>query len=365
MGPSISRIVMIFTRTTKRIGVILAAFVTLSVAGCETINPYFDKSKPHHTPTGFSNHYGVNPNGEGFWKWQRARLSDGLVPQDPSLVPRVDVKLDYLNQNRRDITVTWLGHATALWQIGGLNILTDPHFTDRASPFSFTGPKREVPLPLPLEKLPKIDVVLISHNHYDHLDHGTVVALNKQAGGAPLFIVPLGVDLWMKKQGIENVKRMDWWETHQHGDVALHFVPSQHWSSRTPYDRSETLWGGFVAEANGYKMYFSGDTGYSQDFKDIHARFGGFDFAQIPVGCYEPRWFMQPQHVNENEAVQIHKDIASKFSMGVHWGTFRLCDEPVEAPIKNLPIARANLNVADDAFVLFAMGETRVLRQAR
>jgi N-acyl-phosphatidylethanolamine-hydrolysing phospholipase D len=348
--------------TLTRATIVIVLMFLMTLAGCETVNPYFDRAKPHHTATGFTNRYGVNPSGEGFWKWQRARVFDGLSPQDPSRVPRVAVKLDYLKENRRDITVTWLGHATTLWQIGGLNILTDPHFTERASPFSFTGPKREVPLPIALEALPKIDVVLISHNHYDHLDHGTVTALNKQAGGPPLFIVPLGVDLWMKKQGIDNVQRIDWWETHQRGAVKFHFVPAQHWSSRTPYDRSETLWGGFVAEADGYKMYFSGDTGYSADFKDIHARFGGFDFAQIPVGCYEPRWFMQPQHVNEDEAVMIHTDIASKLTLGVHWGTFRLCDEPVEAPIDNLPKAREKHAVNADAFVLFAMGETRVLR---
>jgi N-acyl-phosphatidylethanolamine-hydrolysing phospholipase D len=353
-----------FVRPLARVGVVVVTGVMLTLAGCETVNPYYDKSKPHHTATGFSNRYGVNPSGEGFWKWQRQRVFGDLPAQDATRVPRVSPKLDYLRTNRRDITVTWIGHATALWQIGGLNVLTDPHFTERASPVSFAGPKREVPLPMALSALPRIDVALISHNHYDHLDVGTVKVLNAQAGGPPLFIVPLGVDLWMKQQGIDNVVRMDWWQMHVHGGVKFHFVPAQHWSSRSPYDRSETLWGGFVAEVDQFKMYFVGDTGYSRDFKDIHARFGGFDFAQIPVGCYEPRWFMQPQHVNETEAVQIHRDVASKFSMGVHWGTFRLCDDPVESPLDGLPKARDAQGVKAEEFVLMALGETRVLKAA-
>jgi L-ascorbate metabolism protein UlaG (beta-lactamase superfamily) len=224
---------------------------------------------------------------------------------------------------------------------------------------------------MPLSSLPRIDVVLISHNHYDHLDARTVRMLNEQPGGPPLFIVPLGLDLWMKAEGITNVHRMDWWQTFRvkaaTGEVTIHFVPVQHWSSRTLWDRNATLWGGFVAQAEvnkqPFSMFFSGDTGYSKDFADIGARFGGFDFSQIAVGCYLPRWFMQQQHVNEEDAVQIHLDVKSKLSMGVHWGAFRLCDDAIDAPIDELPKARRKLGVADDAFVLFALGETRVLRR--
>jgi L-ascorbate metabolism protein UlaG (beta-lactamase superfamily) len=345
------------------------------LAGCATVNPYYDANKKHHRRDGFNNNYIDNWRADqpSFFAWQRARWTTDLPPQDPSRVRVVAPDLAYLLANRSDVTVTWIGHSTALWQLGGLNILTDPHFTERASPVSLSGPKREVALPVQLAALPRIDVVLISHNHYDHLDARTVQMLNRQPGGPPLFVVPLGLDLWMKAEGITRVQRMDWWDSLRvptpSGEVTIHFVPVQHWSSRTPWDRNATLWGGFVAQAQGknqapYSMFFSGDTGYSKDFADIGARFGGFDFSQIAVGCYLPRWFMQEQHVNEEEAVQIHLDVKSKLSMGVHWGTFRLCDDAIDAPIDELPKARKKLGVADEAFVLFALGETRVLQRA-
>jgi L-ascorbate metabolism protein UlaG (beta-lactamase superfamily) len=215
-------------------------------------------------------------------------------------------------------------------------------------------------------------VVLLSHNHYDHLDRGTVHALAAQPGGPPLFVVPLGVDLWMRDEGIPNVRRMDWWDRialpGPAGEVLVHFVPVQHWSSRTPWDRHATLWGGYVVEGAAgrqpYRMLFAGDTGYSPDFKVLGERFGGFDFSLIPVGCYEPRWFHAGMHVNEDEAVRIHLDVRSRLSMGIHWGTFRLCDEPVHAPLDELPRARARHGVPDEAFVLFALGQTRVLAAA-
>jgi N-acyl-phosphatidylethanolamine-hydrolysing phospholipase D len=342
------------------------------LAGCTTVNPYYDASKKHHRPDGFNNNYIDNwrQDQPSFFAWQRARWTTALPAQDPSRVRVVAPDLAYLKANVRDVTVTWIGHATSLWQLSGLNILTDPHFTERASPVSFLGPKREVALPVALADLPRIDVVLISHNHYDHLDVQTVRMLNRQPGGPPLFIVPLGLDLWLNGQGITNVQRMDWWERFTvkapQGDVAIHLVPVQHWSSRSPWDRNATLWGGFVAQATvegaPYSMFFAGDTGYSKDFADIGAKFGGFDFSQIAVGCYLPRWFMQDQHVNEEEAVRIHRDVKSRLSMGVHWGTFRLCDDAIDAPIDELPKARKKLGVDDEAFVLFALGQTRVLK---
>jgi L-ascorbate metabolism protein UlaG (beta-lactamase superfamily) len=267
--------------------------------------------------------------------------------------------------------VTWLGHSTALWQVAGLNILTDPHFGLRASPLPFAGPRRLTEVPVPLAQLPRIDVVLISHNHYDHLDRDTVLALARQAGGPPLFLVPLGVDEWMRAQGVESVRAMDWWDQHvltgRHGELRVHFVPAHHWSARTLWDRQKTLWGGFVVEmrtnpgATPVRLYHAGDTGYAPDFAEIGQRFGSMDLAMIPVGCYLPRWFMKYQHVNEEEAVRIHRDVKSRFSIGVHWGVFRLCDDPIDAPLEGLPAALARLQVPASEFILPALGQTVVV----
>jgi N-acyl-phosphatidylethanolamine-hydrolysing phospholipase D len=338
--------------------------VTYFLLACSTSNPYYDASKSHHRPGGFNNNYLNNETiGAGFWRWQWSMLTTTRAADRPERVPRKTVDLAYLKSNRSDITVTWLGHATMLWQIGGKNILVDPHLFERASPVSFAGPARQTPPAIALPDLPHIDVVVISHNHYDHLDRPSVLGLNRQAGGPPLFVVPLGIDLWLKREGISNVQPLDWWQHRDVDGVRVTLVPAQHWSARTPFDRHEVLWGGYVAQHAGFSMYYSGDTGYSKDFQDIAARFGGFNFAQIPVGCYEPRWFMTNQHVNEPEAIQIHRDVRSQFSMGVHWGTFRLCDDPIDQVIDEFPKAVQAAGLRADEFVLPILGETRVLKR--
>lgn len=352
-----------------------ATCLAISLSACTTNNEWFDPSKPHHRVDGFVNLYPSSQSDEdpSFLRWQLERALTDLTPDQPSRVPQVVSDINYLRENKGDTSFTWLGHSTTLWQLGGLNILTDPHFSARASPVQFAGPLRQTPVPLNIEQLPHIDVVLISHNHYDHLDLGTVRALAMQTGGAPLFIVPLGVDKWLSNEGIDKSVRMDWWDHIEiqgsSAKVEFHFVPAHHWSSRTLWDRRKTLWGGFVAQTrmNGDLMsiYYSGDTGYAPDFIDIGRRFGGFDIAVIPVGCYLPRWFMKDQHVNEEDAVKIHLDVKSRLSIGVHWGTFRLCDDPIDAPIDGLPIALSKSGVSKEEFALPVLGQTRVLRRMK
>lgn len=344
---------------------LLLSLAAWLVAACATPNVYYDAAKSHHRPHGFNNIYLDSTRiGEGFWQWQWNRLWQSLPADRPERVPRLAVDLGFLKANRQQTTATWVGHATALWQIGGKNLLVDPHFFERASPLSFAGPKRMTAPAIALADLPHIDAVMISHNHYDHLDRPSVLGLDRQPGGPPLFVVPLGMDLWLRGQGVQNVKALDWWQQHDLDGVRLTLVPAQHWSARSPFDRNAVLWGGYVAQADGFSMYYSGDTGYSKDFADIAARFGGFDFAQLPVGCYEPRWFMSNQHVNEPEAIQIHRDVRSRFTIGVHWGTFRLCDDPVDQVLDEFPKAVLAAGLQPGEFVLPALGQTFLLRKA-
>jgi N-acyl-phosphatidylethanolamine-hydrolysing phospholipase D len=356
------------------VGLVLAAAsigaATVS-SGCATTNNHYNVNKKHHTPNGFNNNYGPaggKPLSELLqWKREASKKGD---PKPPSQVykgyegfPVVKPDLAFLKNNRSEISVTWISHATTLIQVNGLNILTDPVFSDRVSPVSFAGPDRKVPLPVQLAELPRIDIVLISHNHYDHLDRPTVLQLKAQAGGEPLFLVPLGIDDWLKNEGLTKVKAFDWWDQQAVLGLNVHFVPAQHWSSRSPFDRNATLWGGWVLEHQGFKTYFVGDSGMSKDFLDIGAKFGGFDVSLIPVGAYEPRWFMKDQHVNPAEAVQIHQDVKSKYSIGIHWGSFELTDEALDQPMVDLPIALKQAQIPAEQFELFKHGQTRIFKR--
>jgi N-acyl-phosphatidylethanolamine-hydrolysing phospholipase D len=259
-----------------------------------------------------------------------------------------------------------------LAQLGGLNVLTDPVFSERASPLPFAGPKRHLPPGVALADLPHIDVVLASHNHYDHLDAASVDALQRQPGGPPLFVVPLGVKAWLAGRGIANAVELDWWTSHTvsapAGPVEVTLVPAQHWSGRGLADRMKTLWGGFAVFAPDCHLFYAGDTAYSRDFIDIQARFaerqsaangGGFDIALLPIGAYEPRWFMAPQHVDVEEAIRIHRDLRAKRSLGVHWGTFQLSDEALDDPPQALLEQRRLQALSDEEFFVLAIGETR------
>ncbi len=325
-------------------------------------NTQYNPAKKHHTPEGFKNNYPHATPGS-FWKWQRERLAAGGVKAPAggweSVVASAKPDIGFLQANRTQRSVTWLGHAAVLVQTNGLNIVTDPIFSERASPVQFAGPKRLIPLAIAQAQLPRVDVVLISHNHYDHLDKQSVKALNMQPGGAPLFVVPLGLKQWFLNEGLENVRELDWWDSITHQGVALHFVPAQHWSKRSLTDTNRSLWGGFVIEDRGWKFFYSGDTGYSQDFKDIGAKFGTIDFAAIPIGAYAPRWFMRTQHINPEEAVQIMQDVGAKEAMGVHWGTFILTDEPLDEPPKLLAQALEEKKIPAAQFRAWAHGETK------
>jgi N-acyl-phosphatidylethanolamine-hydrolysing phospholipase D len=263
-----------------------------------------------------------------------------------------------LRANRTHPTLTWVGHSTFLLQVGGLNVLTDPHFTRRASPLGWAGPQRLAPLGLALHDLPPIDLIVISHNHYDHLDEGTVRWLARHHPQA-LFAAPLGLRRWLHRRGVQQAIELDWWEGHEAPSFTLTAVPAQHFSGRTPTDRNRTLWCGFVLETARRRIYFAGDTGHSQDFADIGARFAPVDLALIPIGAYEPRWFMRIIHVNPEEAVRIHRELGARQSVAMHWGTFRLTTEPLDEPPRRLEQALREAGIPLERFWVMAHGESR------
>ena len=337
----------------------VAVCVVLGMTSCSTSDSATQPAKPHHTATGFRNNY-PHEEKQSFWKWRWEKLRDG-VPHKPAAGYRFDIVTTDV-ASLPNPSVTWVGHSTLLLRVGGLNILTDPHFTERASPLTFVGPKRVVAPAIALAALPHIDAVLISHNHYDHLDRPTVVALAAQQGGPPKFFVGLGLARWFKDLGIANVEELDWWDARSLAGLRIHFVPVQHWSARTPWDTNRTLWGGFVVEHPSLRFFFAGDSGYSRDFHNIAQRFGPIDLAAIPIGAYAPRWFMRAHHINPEEAVQVHLDLKARHSLAIHWGTFDdLTDESLYDPPRRLQAVLVERNVELDKFWVFTHGESRSL----
>jgi N-acyl-phosphatidylethanolamine-hydrolysing phospholipase D len=263
------------------------------------------------------------------------RVPEHPAPQDFSF-PLPEHTFD-----ERAPSVTWINHSTFLIEIDGLHILTDPIWSQRCSPLPFLGPKRRHLPPVKLEELPKIDLVLISHDHYDHLDKKTVRALHRLNPNT-LWLVPRGVKSWFERAKIYAVHECSWWDEVElaFGQIQLRAtaVPAQHFSGRSASALNSTLWAGWVVEftrASGAQknLYFVGDTGYNPyDFKEIGQRWPSIDLSLIPIGCYLPRAFMAPVHVEPQDAVRIHCDVNSKLSLGMHWKTFHLSDEPMHQP---------------------------------
>jgi L-ascorbate metabolism protein UlaG (beta-lactamase superfamily) len=250
----------------------------------------------------------------------------------------------------------WIGHATYLINNGDINILTDPIFSKRASPVGFAGPKRMIPPAMTLNDLPKIDAVVVSHNHYDHLDIWSLKKLFK-LNSETIFMVPAGDKKRLVKAGIRNIIEMNWWDIFRVSNTEFHFTPVQHWSKRGLFDRNKSLWGGWFIKSNDLSLYHAGDTGYSSDFKTTYERLGAPDYSFIPIGAYDPRWFMKDSHVNPEEAVQIALDLKTPHSFGMHWGTFTLTDEPVLEPPARLKEALKKQNLESDFFISPKPGE--------
>ena len=258
------------------------------------------------------------------------------------------------------IAVTFIGHSTFLVRTSSAVFLTDPVFTTHAGPFGRTGPRRVRPPAIALADLPPLDLVLVTHNHYDHLQPSSLRHVARR--GRPEVVTSLGLAPLVGRLGFRRAVELDWWQSHDVPGVGcVTSVPARHFSARTPWDRDRTLWAGFVIESGGVTIYFAGDTGYSPDLAEIGRRFRRIDLALIPVGAYEPRWFMHPVHVNPEEAVRLHLDIGVTRSIGMHFGTFQLTDEGIDEPIAALSRAREAAGLPAEAFGVLDFGETTIV----
>lgn len=250
----------------------------------------------------------------------------------------------------------WIGHSTYLIEMDDLTILTDPVWDNYCSPFPIKALRRISEPPISLADLPPIDIVLISHNHYDHLDAKTVAILHRFHPQI-LWIVPERLSCWFQKRGIQNVVEIPWWGERQEKKCKIIAVPCQHFSGRTLWDQNKTHWNGYVVEKEGKRLYFTGDTGYNgKDFKEIGRVFRKMDLSLIPIGTYVPKKFMQPVHISPQEAVQIHQDVGSQLSLGMHWNTFRLSDEPDDRPPYDLYLAMREKKLPFETFLPIDIG---------
>lgn len=287
------------------------------------------------------------------WRWRVADTLGGrrVKEDDPTYITPVRAP-DLPLLASPAPSLTWIGHATFALRLGGKLIATDPVWCERMAVV-----KRLAPVGVPLEQLPPVDIVTVSHNHYDHLDAPTIARL----GDGPLYLTPLGNGRWLRKAGATNVVELDWWQSHTAGDVEITLVPARHWSMRMPWNRNDALWGGFVYRSKEGVAYHSGDTALFDGFTEIGRRMGPIDWAMLPIGAYEPRWFMEPQHMNPEDAAEAFVRLGARTLCAMHWGTFKLTDEPLGEPPRRIRKVFAERGLAEDRLWVFDIGETHAL----
>lgn len=332
---------------------------------------------PHHRPAGgfrvpwLEEPFPPSAGAMLRWSWDRLRRPP---PPDPpaEAIPREVPRPASPRAPIDELRVTWVGHATFLIQLGGLNLLTDPVFSDRATPIPWLGPRRLVPPAMAVDELPPVDAVLLSHSHYDHLDAPSVDGLHRRFGEACEWITPLGYREWFADRGVDRVRELDWGDGATvavptgTGVVEVTACPAQHWCRRG-LRTNERLWASFAVRLQGGgAIYFGGDSGYFPGFRDIGSEVGPFDLALLPIGAYEPRWFMKSSHMNPEEAVRAYGDLGGTGAfVGMHWATFRLTDEGVLEPPVRARAAWAEAGYAPGDLHLPGIGGTVVRRSPR
>lgn len=340
---------------------LLPALLVLGLAACARlpVEPV-PGAPPHHAVGGFRNPW---PGYERPDAWTRISfvsrrlVSSALSPrryEAPRAEPAARGPADGGDSRP---AVTWVGHATLLLQLEGVNVLTDPQWSDRASPLGWAGPRRLSPPGIPFEALPPIHAVVISHDHYDHLDRATVERL--AARHAPLFVVPLGLAAWFRDRGIDRVVELDWWQAHEHRGLRFVCTPTQHFSQRTPWDQNRRLWASWAIVGATRRFYFSGDTGYFPGLREIGERLGPFDLAALAIGAYAPPRMMRPHHTDPEEAVQAFADLRGRVLLGMHWGTFDMTDEPFDEPPRRMRAETARRGIPPERAWVLALGEVR------
>ena len=327
------------------------------------------RNPAHHAPNGGFRNPWPNSVPHGFrdiLKWSRERRRQNLPPTPPrGSFPTATPAIERPRASASEFTATWIGHSTVLLQFGGINIITDPVFCQRAFPVQWAGPRRVMDPAMSIDALPPLDVILLSHNHYDHLDKAAVKRLARAHPNAT-WVVSVGLARYIRPWGPREILELDWWQT---GDVnGLHVTatPARHFSARRLGDRNKSLWSGFAFELRGMRAWFAGDSAYHPEFGDVGARCGPFDFVMIPIGAYDPRWFMHIVHVDPEEAVRIYQDIAAPhpnaacpLMLGIHWGTFRLTDEPMDEPPRRTLARWREAGLSDEWLWVAKFGETR------
>lgn len=345
---------MVLTLLLVLIAILALAFygIGVSLSGPKYRGPVSD----HFNGSTFVNYGGVKAKGGmELLKWMLNR-KQGRWHEDNGQ----NYGKHPLSHYKGGIRITFVNHSTFLIQTEGLNILTDPVWSKRVSPFNWIGPKRMKPPGLRLEDLPKIDVVLLTHNHYDHLDLQTLWTVF--VAHHPRIITPLGVKALLDQASISGSRDADWWEEIWLGNgIHVQMVPAQHFSGRGFLDRDATLWCGYVIKTSSGNVYFAGDTGYNQQlFKDIGSRCAPIKISLLPIGAYKPSWFMSPIHTSPEEAIKIHKDVKSLTSIGMHFGTFPLADDGGDDPVNDLKVAMEKYQLEAEEFVVLKQGEFRV-----
>tara|TARA_R110002110_G_scaffold141601_5_gene329541 strand:+ start:3052 stop:4143 length:1092 start_codon:yes stop_codon:yes gene_type:complete len=344
------------------IGFSLAALLV----GCVDGPIYKSGEHDGETSTNFNGEVFVNREPMSKSPLDMMRLSLGVITQAeswPALIENTPADIPAARVYE-GIRVTYVNHATVLIQVAGLNILTDPIYSERASPFSFAGPKRIRAPGVKLEDLPPIDVILISHNHYDHLDTETLKNLASQQSTEPLVLAGLGVGKLLSEIGLKKTVDMQWDQVEVLEQFEFVFVECRHRSGRGISDQMKTLWGSFVIKTPEGNIYFAGDTGYGPHLKEHGEQFGPYALSILPIGAYEPRWFMADVHLNPEEAVQAHIDLNSKQSLSIHFGVFQLTYEAVDQPEQDLAAALLKAKIDMEAFWTLLPGEAKSLSGA-